>query len=138
MRSFSLLDPATERRHRTLALAAASPEALPGPDTPVSRSGLTVTMLPPTGPPNAHILTVSIADETGAPVEGAAVTATTTSLAMAMGLVTWEMSEIAPGRYQAADVPMPMAGAWRVEVRIAGMPQGDISVPFGVTVETTG
>ncbi|HET7093968.1 MAG TPA: FixH family protein, partial [Thermomicrobiales bacterium] len=96
--------------------------------TPVTHDGLTVTLLPTARQTGPSIVAATVADGGGAPVRDAAVTAIVRSLEMDMGAKSVPARETAPGRYEAADVPLSMSGRWRLTIRVA--PQGEPSASF--------
>ncbi|MCC6312786.1 MAG: copper resistance protein CopC, partial [Thermomicrobiales bacterium] len=114
------------------ASSAATPPAAvsPAPEaaaigTPVTRNGLTATLLPAAIRSAPNDLTVLLTDATGAPVDDAAVTIAARSLGMDMGVTTKQAESLGEGRYTAT-VPMGMAGEWRITIRVA--PRGEASV----------
>jgi hypothetical protein len=112
----------------------ATPAALPGIGTPASKSGLVVTVAAPGLQTGANDLTIDVRDEKGAPVNGARVVlfAEMTGMGKAVDGITAE--ETAPGQYVARDVPLSMAGDWRVTVRISPKGQATQTIPIAVSV----
>lgn len=90
-----------------------------GAGTPAARAGLTVTLLPASDRAGPTTLALVVADESGGPIADAAVSVITRSLAMEMGADQTQATATAPGRYEAVAVPLDMAGAWQVTVRVA-------------------
>jgi copper transport protein len=127
------LSPVAAHQHATPAPAASPPSALAGPGTPVPGDGIIVTLA--VNPERAGPVTVSVAiEQDGAPLSDARVAILSESMEMDMGRRETVAEEIRPGQYLAADVPLGMAGAWRLTVRVS--PRGEASqvFPFAVTV----
>ncbi len=114
---------------------AASPTADAAAGTPVARAGLVVALRPARERAGPNELAVLVRDAACAPVAGARVTVETRSLEMDHGVRATEAVAEGPGRYVAADVPMGMAGAWRVEVTVARPGAAPVSFVFVVALE---
>ena len=112
----------------------ATPAALPGLGTPVSQDGLIVTVAAaPTSRGPAEV-TVEVSNADGAPLQGARVVVFAEMTGMGQTDKGIPADETTPGRYVAKEVPLSMAGDWRLLVRISPEGQATQIVPIALTV----
>jgi hypothetical protein len=111
------------------ATAIASPESCATESVmgiPLAIDGLVINLTSDKDQAGPITLNIDVHDQDGAPVTGATVTLTASSLEMDMGANPHEAVEKEPGRYVAEQVPMGMGGSWRVEI--------DVHSPDGTSV----
>jgi hypothetical protein len=122
-------------QHEHMAPVAATPEPLPGSGTPVQGDGMRVTLAARPEGPGPTEIAVEIADDDGMPFAGARVAVLSQMPAMAsMRPTETPAAETEPGRYVANDVPLGMAGDWRVSVRISPKGASTRVVSFTISV----
>jgi copper transport protein len=128
--------PMTEHDHDQMMVmhGAATPAAFPGIATPVRQGGLIVTVsAEPTGPGPTDI-TVEVSDADGTPLEDARVVVFAAMAGMSEADTGIPADEAMPGRYVAKEVPLSMAGDWKLSVRISPKGQATQIVPIVLTV----
>jgi copper transport protein len=107
---------------------------LPGMGTPASEAGLVVTLDAVPLQPGPTDLTISVMDQTGAPVSEARVVVFSEMTGMgqdSQGLVAME-EEV--GRYRVEGVPLSMSGPWQLTARISPKGRPTSIVRFAVEV----
>jgi copper transport protein len=104
--------------------------------TPVTEGELTATLEPASAglAIGANNLVVGLTDATGAPASGLSVKLSLRSTEMEMGTTTVSTTEVEPGRYVAADVPLGMTGDWQVVVTVEGTGADPANFAFTIPV----
>ncbi|HEU0113153.1 MAG TPA: CopD family protein [Thermomicrobiales bacterium] len=127
------------------ANAPSGPSAAPAPvattaaaaaGTPVTRDGMTATLLPAAWRMGPTTLTAQLVNAAGTPVTNAAVTVIVRSLDMDMGTTSVAATETAPGRYDAVKVPLSMGGRWQATLRV--VPRGQPAAAFVFDLDVAG
>jgi copper transport protein len=114
--------------------------ATPRPDerraavgTPVAIDGLSVTLEVDPERSGSTDVTVVVAQADGAPLSGARVAIISEMAGMA-GREETKATETEPGHYLASDVPLTMAGEWRLTVRVSPKGASTQVIPFSVAM----
>jgi hypothetical protein len=95
---------------------------------------MTAMLLPAAWRMGPTTLTAQLVNAAGKPVTNAAVTVIVRSLDMDMGTTSVAAMETAPGRYDAAKVPLSMGGRWQATLRVAPRGQPSASFVFDLVV----
>ncbi len=119
--------------HSTPVLSTPAADPLPGPGTPVSGDGLTVTIAAEPISAGPTDVSIEIADEDESPLTEARVVVLSDMPGMAMGRIETPAEETDPGRYTAELVPLGMSGEWRLGVRVS--PRGASTQVFSFAVQ---
>jgi len=120
--------------HHLATPGTAASEALPGIGTPVSEAGFVVTLDADTSQPGPTDLTISVMDQTGAPVSEARVTVFSEMAGMAQDSQGIAAVEREAGRYRVEAVPLNMSGPWQLTARISPQGRPTSIVRFAVQV----
>ena len=111
-----------------------SPVPLAAPGTAVVSAHLTVTLVADDLRAGPHTLTLLVRREGGEPVTGATVTVMVRMPAMDHGVSGYPTVEVVPGRYEANEVSLGMAGEWLVEVVVVRPGRTPATARFRLTL----
>ncbi len=104
------------------------------PGTPVATEGIEVALASNFGVLGESSLTISVADESGAPIDDAEVSIDGVMPAMGMTLASKAATPLGAGQYQVDAVPITMSGDWHIDVTVDRDGAEPITVPFVVPV----
>jgi copper transport protein len=120
--------------HHQATPETAGSQPLPGMGTPVREAGLVVTLDADTLQPGPTDLTISVMDQTGAPISQARVVVFSEMAGMgqnSQGIVAVEQEA---GSYRVAAAPLIMSGPWQLTARISPKGRPTSIVRFAVEV----
>jgi hypothetical protein len=120
--------------HMDMGSSPASPVALAGVGTPVSRDGIVITVQDESSQPGPADITIEVQDHDGSPVSGARVVLFAEMAGMGKAGDGLPAKEVAPGRYVVSKVPLSMAGEWRLTVRVSPRGEATQSIPVAIAI----
>jgi len=112
----------------------ATPATLPGMGTPVSQGGLIVIVATESTGRGPTDVTIQVSQADGEPLQDARVVVFAEMTGMSEADMGVPADEATPGHYVAKEVPLTMAGDWRLSVRISPKGQATQIVPVALSV----